>query len=64
MATDVRIPPLGESVTEAVVARWFKQNGEHVSADEPILEIETEKAAMEITAEASGRLAILQPVGA
>jgi 2-oxoglutarate dehydrogenase E2 component (dihydrolipoamide succinyltransferase) len=64
MATDVRIPPLGESVTEAVVARWFKQNGEHVSADEPILEIETEKAAMEIAAEASGRLQILQPVGA
>ncbi len=64
MATDVRIPPLGESVTEAVVARWFKQDGEHVDADEPILEIETEKAAMEITAEASGRLQIVEPVGA
>jgi 2-oxoglutarate dehydrogenase E2 component (dihydrolipoamide succinyltransferase) len=64
MATDVRIPLLGESVTEAVVARWFKRDGEHVNADEPILEIETEKAALEITAEASGRLEILQPVGA
>jgi len=64
MASDVRIPPLGESVTEAVVTRWFKQDGEHVVADEPILEIETEKAAMEITAEASGRLQILERVGA
>ena len=64
MATDVRIPPLGESVTEAVVARWLKRDGEHVDADEPILEIETEKAAMEITAETSGRLQIVEPVGA
>jgi 2-oxoglutarate dehydrogenase E2 component (dihydrolipoamide succinyltransferase) len=64
MAIDVRIPSLGESVTEAVVARWFKADGEHVNADEPILEIETEKAAMEITAEASGRLQIVEPVGA
>jgi 2-oxoglutarate dehydrogenase E2 component (dihydrolipoamide succinyltransferase) len=64
MATDVRIPSLGESVTEAVVARWLKQDGEHVDADEPIVEIETEKAAMEITAEASGRLRVLEPVGA
>jgi 2-oxoglutarate dehydrogenase E2 component (dihydrolipoamide succinyltransferase) len=64
MTTEVRIPSLGESVTEAVVARWLKQDGEQVSADEPILEIETEKAAMEIAAETSGRLEILEPVGA
>jgi 2-oxoglutarate dehydrogenase E2 component (dihydrolipoamide succinyltransferase) len=51
-------------VTEAVVARWFKQDGEHVNADEPVLEIETEKAAIEIAAETSGRLQILEPVGA
>jgi 2-oxoglutarate dehydrogenase E2 component (dihydrolipoamide succinyltransferase) len=51
-------------VTEAVITRWFKPEGEPVRADEPILEIETEKAAMEITAETSGRLHIVEPVGA
>ncbi|MBI1733699.1 MAG: dihydrolipoamide succinyltransferase, partial [Candidatus Rokubacteria bacterium] len=64
MTTEIRVPSLGESVTEAVIARWFKQSGEAVRLDEPVLEIETEKAAMELAAEASGRLEILAPVGA
>lgn len=63
MTAEIRIPTLGESVSEAVIARWFKENGAQVDADEPVLEIETEKAAMEVAAEASGRLEILQPVG-
>jgi 2-oxoglutarate dehydrogenase E2 component (dihydrolipoamide succinyltransferase) len=64
MATDVKIPELGESVSEATIVRWLKQDGETVQADEPLLEIETEKAAMEVAAEVGGRLSILQPAGA
>jgi len=61
---DVRIPQLGESVSEAVIVRWLKADGDVVSADEPLLELETEKAAMEVVAEAAGRLEIGQPAGA
>lgn len=64
MATEVKIPPLGESVSEATIVRWLKEDGAAVQADEPLLEIETEKAAMEVTAEVGGRLSILQPAGA
>jgi len=64
MATDVKIPELGESVSEATIVRWLKQDGDTVRADEPLLEIETEKAAMEVAAEVDGRLSILQPAGA
>ena len=64
MAVDVKIPELGESVSEATIVRWLKQEGDTVRADEPLLEIETEKAAMEVTAEVGGRLSILQPAGA
>jgi 2-oxoglutarate dehydrogenase E2 component (dihydrolipoamide succinyltransferase) len=64
MATDVKIPELGESVSEATIVRWLKQDGDTVRADEPLLEIETEKAAMEVAAEVGGRLSILQPAGA
>jgi 2-oxoglutarate dehydrogenase E2 component (dihydrolipoamide succinyltransferase) len=64
VAIDVKIPELGESVSEATIVRWLKQDGDTVRADEPLLEIETEKAAMEVAAEAGGRLSILQPAGA
>jgi 2-oxoglutarate dehydrogenase E2 component (dihydrolipoamide succinyltransferase) len=64
MAADVRIPQLGESVNEGVIVRWLKDDGALVHADEPLLELETEKATMEIPAEASGHLRITQPVGA
>jgi 2-oxoglutarate dehydrogenase E2 component (dihydrolipoamide succinyltransferase) len=64
VAVDVRIPQLGESVSEAVIVRWLKADGELVRADEPLLELETEKAAMEVVAEAAGRLEIGQPAGA
>jgi 2-oxoglutarate dehydrogenase E2 component (dihydrolipoamide succinyltransferase) len=63
MATDVKFPVLGESVSEATFVRWLKQDGETVRADEPLLEIETEKAAMEVTAEIGGRLSILKGAG-
>jgi 2-oxoglutarate dehydrogenase E2 component (dihydrolipoamide succinyltransferase) len=64
MAVDIRIPQLGESVSEGVIVQWLKKDGDAVRADEPVLELETEKAAMEINAEAAGRLQIVEPVGA
>ncbi len=64
MPVEVRIPQLGESVSEAVIVRWLKQDGDLVRADEPLLEIETEKAAMEVVAEAAGRLHIGEAAGA
>ncbi len=56
MATEIRVPTLGESVTEATVAKWFKQVGESVSADEPLVELETDKVTVEVPAPAGGTL--------
>jgi len=64
MAVEVRIPPLGESVSEGVIARWMKQNGDAVGTDEPLFELETDKASMEIPAVSAGKLEILVEVGA
>ena len=55
--TEVVIPPLGESVTEGTIATWHKQVGESVGRDEAIVEIETDKASVEIVAGADGVLA-------
>jgi 2-oxoglutarate dehydrogenase E2 component (dihydrolipoamide succinyltransferase) len=63
MAVEVRIPPLGESVTEGVIVRWLKQDGDTVTTDEPLLELETDKATMELPAPAAGRLVIVAPKG-
>ncbi len=57
MSTEVRVPALGESVTEAVVATWFKQPGEQVSVDEMLCELETDKVTVEVPSPATGRLA-------
>jgi 2-oxoglutarate dehydrogenase E2 component (dihydrolipoamide succinyltransferase) len=57
MATEIRVPALGESVTEATVGRWFKKAGEPVKADEPIVELETDKVTLEVNAPAPGVLA-------
>ncbi len=57
MANEIRVPALGESVTEATVGRWFKKAGEPVKADEPIVELETDKVTLEVNAPASGVLA-------
>jgi 2-oxoglutarate dehydrogenase E2 component (dihydrolipoamide succinyltransferase) len=64
MARDVKIPSLGESVSEATLGRWLKQDGEAVAADEPILELESDKANMELAAETAGTLRILTGAGA
>ena len=56
MSVEIRVPSLGESVTEATVAKWFKQIGEMVTADEPLVELETDKVTLEYNAPASGTL--------
>jgi 2-oxoglutarate dehydrogenase E2 component (dihydrolipoamide succinyltransferase) len=57
MTTEVRVPTLGESVTEATVATWFKQPGDAVAADDILCELETDKVSVEVPAPAAGRLA-------
>jgi 2-oxoglutarate dehydrogenase E2 component (dihydrolipoamide succinyltransferase) len=54
MATEIRVPALGESVTEAIVGKWFKKAGEAVKADEPVVELETDKVTLEVNAPAAG----------
>ena len=56
MATEIRVPTLGESVTEATIAQWYKKPGDAVTADEPIVELETDKVTVEVPAPASGTL--------
>ncbi|MBB3658857.1 2-oxoglutarate dehydrogenase E2 component (dihydrolipoamide succinyltransferase) [Rhizobium sp. BK650] len=56
MATEIRVPTLGESVSEATVGTWFKKVGDAVKADEPVLELETDKVTIEVPAPASGTL--------
>jgi len=56
MATDIVVPALGESVTEATIAAWLKQPGDAVAADEPVVELETEKATVELPAPKAGVL--------
>src|SRR6516165_6293860 len=57
MATEIRVPTLGESVTEATIGRWFKQAGDPVAVDEPLVELETDKVTIEVPAPAAGVLA-------
>jgi len=54
MAEEIRVPTLGESVTEATVGQWFKKSGEHVNEDEPVVELETDKVTVEVPAPVSG----------
>ena len=63
MAFEVRIPSLGESVSEGTIVRWAKKPGETVKTDEVLLELETDKASMELPAERSGVVEIVQPEG-
>ena len=56
MAIEIKVPAMGESVTEATVARWFKKEGDSVNRDEPLLELETDKVTVEVPAPASGAI--------
>jgi 2-oxoglutarate dehydrogenase E2 component (dihydrolipoamide succinyltransferase) len=53
---DIRVPTLGESVSEATVGKWFKQPGDNVAVDEPLVELETDKVTLEVPAPAAGVL--------
>ena len=56
MSTEIRVPTLGESVTEATVAQWYKKPGDSVEVDEPLVELETDKVSVEVPAPAAGVL--------
>ncbi len=65
MAADIKVPTLGESVTTATIARWIKKAGDAVAADEPVVELETDKVTVEVNAPEAGVLAeIIAPEGA
>ncbi len=59
MSADIKVPTLGESVTTATVARWLKKAGEAVAADEPLVELETDKVTVEVNAPSAGTLGAL-----
>ena len=56
MSKEIRVPTLGESVTEATIAKWFKKEGDAIKMDEPLVELETDKVTVEVPAPASGKL--------
>ena len=60
MAIDIKVPALGELVTEATVGQWFKQPGDPVAVDEPLVELETDKVTIEVPSPAAGVLAAIK----
>jgi len=56
MATDVRVPAAGESISEVYIGSWLKKPGDHVAADEPVVELETDKATLDLPAPVAGVL--------
>src|SRR5690349_22291080 len=54
---EIRVPALGESVTEATIGKWFKQPGDPVAVDEPLVELETDKVTIEVPSPSAGVLA-------
>jgi 2-oxoglutarate dehydrogenase E2 component (dihydrolipoamide succinyltransferase) len=63
VSVEIRVPELGESVTEALIVRWLHADGAAVRADQPVVELETDKSALEVVAPAAGRLRIHAPEG-
>jgi 2-oxoglutarate dehydrogenase E2 component (dihydrolipoamide succinyltransferase) len=59
MSVEIRVPTLGESVTEATIARWLKKAGDQVAVDEPLVELETDKVSLEVPSPVAGQLAEL-----
>ena len=60
---EIKVPAVGESIFEALIARWLKKSGDHVAKDEPLCEIETDKVTLEVNAEVEGVLSILSQEG-
>jgi len=56
MSTDIKVPTLGESVTEATVGQWYKKVGDTVAVDEPLVELETDKVAVEVPSPVAGKI--------
>src|SRR5512139_3420268 len=63
MSVEVRVPQLGESVTEAVITRWMKADGDTVAVDEPLCEFESDKATLELPSPAAGTVHITKQAG-
>src|SRR3972149_3470355 len=64
MATiDIKVPSPGESITEVTISRWLKKDGEYVNKDEEIMEIDSDKATLTVSAEQSGALKIVKGDG-
>ena len=63
MIVEIKVPSVGESVTEATLAEWFKKDGDTVQKDEPLFVIETDKVTLEVVAEADGVLSIKVQAG-
>ncbi|HEV8061444.1 MAG TPA: biotin/lipoyl-containing protein, partial [Gemmataceae bacterium] len=63
MAIDIKVPSVGESITEGTITRWYKKDGEVLRNMEPAFELETEKATTDVPAPAGGLLRILVPEG-
>ena len=59
MSSPILVPTLGESVTEATVAKWLKKSGDKVNEDEPLVELETDKVSVEVTSPSSGFLSCI-----
>src|SRR3546814_1460981 len=60
MATEIKVPALGESVTEATLSQWLKQPGDAVAVDEPIASLETDKVAVDVPSPVAGVLSELK----
>ena len=56
MSEEIKVPVLGESISEATVAKWLKNEGDKVSSDEPLVELETDKVNIEVTSPSTGQL--------
>jgi len=56
MTVEIKVPAMGESVTEATISKWFKKEGDTVKRDEPLLELETDKVTVEVPSPADGTI--------
>ena len=56
MTIEIKVPAMGESVTEATISKWFKKEGDVVKRDEPLLELETDKVTVEVPSPADGAI--------
>ena len=63
MAIQIKVPAVGESITEVTIANWLKKDGDMVKLDEIIAELESDKATFELTATSDGKLRIIKPQG-